>query len=169
MAADARLPQGARLLTPPLEWIRDGYTITTAADAIDLDVIHAYLSEQSYWARGVPREIVETSIRNSICFALLHAGVQVGFARAITDRSTFAYMADVFVLPAHRGRKLATWLVETMLSHPDLRDIPRWRLATLDAHGLYAKFGFGPLAFPDRMMERIAQDSWATPRKDLES
>jgi GNAT superfamily N-acetyltransferase len=151
-----------------LEWRRGAYTITTDLDRVDIDLVHAFLDKRSYWARGVPREVVEASVRNSVCFVLLHEGAQVGFARAITDRSTFAYMADVFVLEEHRGQKLGEWLVATMLSHPDLRDIPRWRLATLDAHGLYAKYGFGPLAYPERMMERIAQDSWATPRKELE-
>ena len=150
----------------PLEWQRGDYTITTDHARVDIDVVHAFL-DRSYWAGGVPRDVVETSVRNSVCFVLLHNGNQVGFARAITDKSTFAYMADVFVLEAHRGKQLGEWIVETMLSHPDLRDIPRWRLATLDAHGLYAKYGFGPLAYPERMMERIAQDSWATPRKDL--
>jgi len=137
-----------------------GYEITTEVSRFDLDVIHRFLSEESYWARGIPRELVEKSIRNSLGFAILEQAsqAQVGFARVTTDRATFAYLADVFVLPAHRGRGLSKWLMRVVMSHPELQGFRRWMLATLDAHSLYAGFGFKPLAQPERFMVRYVAD-----------
>ena len=105
-----------------------GYEITTEASHFDLDLIYRYLSEESYWARGIPRAVVERSIRHSLCFAILESatGAQVCFARVTTDRATFAYLADVFVLPAHRGRGLSKWLMQTILAHPELKGLRRW-------------------------------------------
>jgi GNAT superfamily N-acetyltransferase len=102
----------------------------------------------------VPRAIVERAIQHSLCFGVFHGGNQVGFARVVTDRATFAYLADVYILEAHRGRGLSRRLMQAVLGHPDLQGLRRFLLATMDAHGLYAQFGFKPLANPSRMMER---------------
>jgi GNAT superfamily N-acetyltransferase len=136
-----------------LEWERGEYSISTDADRLDIDLIHRFLSEESYWAPGVKREIVERSIENSLSFGLYRGSGQVGFARVVTDRAAFAYLADVFVLPGDRGRGLGKWLVETVLSHPDLQNLRRFFLGTADAHSLYERHGFRPVD-PARMMER---------------
>ena len=131
-----------------------GYEITTDAGRIDVDAVHAFLT-RSYWSPGVSRRVVERAIANSLAFGLLAPdGAQAGFARAITDRATYAYLADVYVLEEHRGRGLGVWLVETVLAHPDLQGLRRWALATADAHGLYARFGFAPAARPEMHMFR---------------
>jgi GNAT superfamily N-acetyltransferase len=135
-----------------MEWRRGEYLISTDAQQLDLDLIHRFLSEDSYWAPGVTREVVERSIENAICFGLHRASEQVGFARVITDRAAFAYLADLFVLPDHRGRGLGKWLVETVLSHPDLQNLRRFFLGTADAHSLYERYGFRPID-SSRMME----------------
>lgn len=132
-------------------WTRAPYRITDRAEDLDVGVIHGFLTE-SYWARGVSREIVERSIRGSLCFGLHRDDRQVGFARVVSDRATFAYLADVFVVEDERGRGLARWLVSTVLGHPELQGLRRWVLATRDAHGLYARLGFGPLADPSIFM-----------------
>ena len=137
-----------------MQWQRETYLITTDADKVDIDVVHQYLSEQSYWAKGIPREIVARSVQRSICFSVLHEGALIGFARVVSDHATVAYLGDVFVLPAHRGRGLSTWLMECVIAHPDLQGLRRWMLATADAHGLYAKFGFTALKAPERWMEK---------------
>ena len=134
------------------EWRRGPLWITTDPSDVDLDVVHAFLT-RSYWAWGVTRERVAQSIAGSIPFALFEDGRQVGFARVISDRATFAWLADVFVVPDARGRGLGVWLVETILSHPELQGLRRWSLATRDAHSLYARFGFVRSGTPERMME----------------
>ena len=135
-----------------MEWTRDGYRITTDPKEIDRAASHAYLS-RSYWAEGVPREIVDRAIDNSLTFAVFEGKKQVGFARVITDRATFAYVADVYVLEEYRGRGLARWLMETIGAHPDLQGLRRWLLTTRDAHDLYKKVGFLPVARTERFME----------------
>jgi GNAT superfamily N-acetyltransferase len=137
-----------------IERTRGDYQISTDHNRLDLHVIHDYLSNHSYWAKGIPFEIVQRSVDHSLCFGIYHGTQQVGFARLITDYATIAYLGDVFVLPAHRGQGLSKWLMETMVSHPDLQGFRRWLLATADAHGLYQQYGFTPLASPDRWMER---------------
>ena len=134
-----------------LEWRRGAYVISTDPAKIDLDVVCGFLA-RSYWAEGISREVVERSIAGSLNFGLYLGAAQIGFARVITDYATFGYVADVFVLEAHRGRKLAVWLMETIRSHPELRDLRVWLLATKDAHTLYEKVGFRELAHPERMM-----------------
>jgi GNAT superfamily N-acetyltransferase len=130
------------------------YTITHTLDDRDLDALHAFLRE-SYWSRGIPRDLMERSVCGSLPFVLRdEAGRLTGFARVITDRATFGYIADLFVLPEHRGKGLSKRLMEAILAHPDLHNFRRWMLATKDAHGLYEQFGFRPLAAPDMMMER---------------
>jgi GNAT superfamily N-acetyltransferase len=144
------------------EWRRDGYVVSTDPVLVDIDLVHAFLARDSYWARGIGRDVVARSIEHSLVFGLYEEAAgerrQVGFARAITDRATTAYVADVFVLESHRGRGLGVWLIDCMRAHPDLRGLRVWRLATLDAHGLYEKHGFRPLAHPERLMEIIDPD-----------
>ncbi|WP_434631912.1 GNAT family N-acetyltransferase [Chromobacterium sp. CV08] len=126
---------------------------------LDRERIYRYLSRESYWGRGVPREVFERSLAHSLCFgAYADDGQQIGFARAITDQATFAYLADVFVLDGWRGQGVGKRLVEAALAHPALRDLRRMVLATADAHGLYAQYGFTALNRPERMMEKLDQD-----------
>jgi GNAT superfamily N-acetyltransferase len=133
----------------------DGILVTTDPARLDLATIHAFLSG-SYWASGIPAEVVERSIRNSICFGAFDGSRQVGFARVISDRATFAYVADVFVLPAHRGRGVGKRLMETVVSHPALQGLRHWILFTRDAHGLYRQYGFGDPRYPERLMQRMS-------------
>ena len=133
-------------------WRRGEFEISTDPGRIDLAVIYEFLTN-SYWARGVPREIVQRSIRNSLCFGIYRGAQQAGFARAITDRATFAYLADVFVIEPYRGRGLGKWLMQCIRSHPQLQGLRRWSLITRDAHDLYRPFGFAEVANPERWME----------------
>ena len=135
------------------------YDISTDPSRLQLDAIHAYLV-RSYWSPGIPRELVARAIENSLCFGLYLGDAQVGFARVVTDKSSFAYLADVYVLEEHRGQGLSKRLVETIQAHPDLQGLRRFMLATRDAHGLYAQFGFKPLAAPERVMERRVVPAW---------
>lgn len=136
------------------------YEITTDPARLDLDAIHAFLS-QTYWSPGIPRAVVQRAMVNSLCFGLLLGQAQVGFARVVTDRATFAYLADVYVLEEHRGRGLSKRILDHVIGHPDLQGLRRMLLATRDGHGLYAKYGFKPLAAPDRMMELHAPNVYA--------
>jgi GNAT superfamily N-acetyltransferase len=133
------------------------FLITTDVGKLDIPAIHAYLT-RSYWAEGIPIEVVERAVQGSLCFGLFEGDRQVGFARAVTDRATYAYLADVYVLEAYRGRGLGKWLIATVMAHPDLQGLRRFALATRDAHGLYAPFGFGPLRVPSRHMEIVQPD-----------
>jgi len=135
-----------------MQWSHNEYTITDEHAALDMALIHDYL-RGSYWAKGIPREIVTRAVENSLCFGLFHNGKQIGFGRVVTDRATFAYLADVFVIDSYRGRGLGKWLISCVLEHPELQGLRRWLLATLDAHGLYRQYGFVPLLNPDRFME----------------
>jgi len=132
---------------------RGDLSISTDHELLDLDVIHSFLAG-SYWAQGIPREVVARSIENSLCFGIYEEQRQVGFARVISDYATYAYIADVFVLESHRGRGLGKWMMECIMAHPPLQGLRRWGLATRDAHGLYEQFGFTALASPERHMER---------------
>ena len=134
---------------------RMAYTISDDPAQLDLDAVHRYLSEESYWAQGLSRATLERSVAGSLCFGVYDgSGAQVGFARVVTDRATFAWLADVFVLSAHRGRGLSKRLMAAVLAHPDLRGLRRFLLATRDAHGLYRQFGFETPAKPGSLMER---------------
>jgi GNAT superfamily N-acetyltransferase len=143
--------------------LRDGLRLSVLMEEMDVDAIHAYLSAESYWARGVPREVVARSVQHSLCVGVFDGAAQVAFARAVTDRATFAYLADVYVLQPYRGRGIGTWMMEAFDAHPDLQGLRRWMLMTQDAHGRYARFGFTPLARPDRAMERTHPAIYAGP------
>ncbi|HKV78427.1 MAG TPA: GNAT family N-acetyltransferase [Candidatus Sulfotelmatobacter sp.] len=136
-----------------MESRRGEFVISTDRARLDLDVIHRFLTN-CYWAKGIPREVVERSIEHSLCFGIYDgSGEQVGFARVISDFATVAYLGDVFVLESHRGRGLSKWMMGCILQHSSLQGLRRWILLTRDAHGLYAKSGFTPLRAPDRYME----------------
>jgi GNAT superfamily N-acetyltransferase len=135
-------------------WERDGYVISTDRSRLNIDLIHAFLSKTSYWAIDRARDVVQCSIDNSLSFGVYKGNDQVGFARVVTDYATFAWIADVFVLPEHRGKGLSKWLMDVILSHSQLQGFRRWVLATKDAHGLYERYGFIPLHRPERWMER---------------
>jgi GNAT superfamily N-acetyltransferase len=137
-----------------MEWNKGEYTISTEPARLDFSVIHRFISEESYWGQGRPLEIVRRSVENSLPFGIYRGGEQVGFARVVTDYATFAWLADVFVVEAHRGRGLSKWLMEVILGHPELQGFRRWVLATKDAHELYRRFGFLDLKRPERWMER---------------
>jgi len=129
------------------------FSISTNPSDFDIRAIHAALST-SYWAAGIPLETVARSVAHSLCFGVFHDDAQIGFARVITDRATFAYIGDVYILEAYRGRGLGTWLMATITAHPDLQGLRRWSLVTRDAHGLYAQFGFTALNEPGGYMEK---------------
>ena len=135
-------------------WERGDYLISTDRSRLDIELVHNFLSKTTYWAVGRTRDVVQRSIENSLSFGVYKGNVQVGFARVVTDYATFAWIADVFVLPEHRGHGLSKWLMEVLLSHPQLQGFRRWVLATKDAHTLYERFGFIPLHRPERWMER---------------
>jgi GNAT superfamily N-acetyltransferase len=131
------------------------YEISTDRARIDLDRVHRFLSTEAYWCPGVTRDVVERSIASSICFGVYTPdGQQVGFARAVTDKATFAWIADVYIEQEHRGDGLGKRLVEAVLGHPELRGLRRWFLATADAHELYRRYGFAELRDPGRFMSR---------------
>jgi len=124
------------------EATKGDYIISTNPAKLDVDAIHHYLSQESYWAAGIPKPVVEKSVNNSLCFGLYYKDAQVGFARLVTDKATFAYLADVFVITAHRGKGLSKWLMQTIHAHPELQNLRRWWLGTKDAHSLYEQFGW---------------------------
>jgi GNAT superfamily N-acetyltransferase len=131
--------------------------VTTDPARIDRELVYRFLS-QSYWSPGIPRQVFERSLAGALCFSLFDGDAQVGFARVVTDRATFAYLADVFVLETHRARGLGKLLMAAIVAHPELQGLRRWMLATRDAHGLYLQYGFTPLGQPDRFMERWDPD-----------
>jgi GNAT superfamily N-acetyltransferase len=143
-----------------LQFQNGDFTIDTSRDRLKIDVIHDFLSNESYWAQTRTIEQTMTAIENSICFGVYLGDRQIGFARVISDHATFAYIGDVFVIDEFRGRGLSKWLMETIVTHPDLQGLRRWILATRDAHGLYSKYGFEPLRHPERWMELPAPDAY---------
>ena len=132
---------------------RGEFLVSTDPRRLDLGVVHQFLTN-CYWAKGIPREVVERSIQHALCFGIYDgSGAQVGFARVVSDFSTVAYLGDVFVLESHRGRGLGKWMMECILAHPALAGLRRWILVTRDAHGLYKQFGFTALQSAERYME----------------
>ncbi len=142
------------------EWQRKEFTISTDRNKLQLDIIHKFLSEESYWAKERTREQTERAIENSLSFGVYKGEKQIGFARVVTDYATFAYIGDVFILNEFRGRGLSKWLMETIVNYPDLQNLRRWILATRDAHALYEKFGFTELKVPERWMEKTAPNAY---------
>jgi GNAT superfamily N-acetyltransferase len=138
------------------------YEISTDPSRLQLEAIHAYLT-RSYWSPGIPRDVVARAIANSLCFGIYQGDSQVGFARVVTDKASFAYLADVYVLEEHRGQGLSKRLVAFIQAHPDLQGMRRFLLATRDAHGLYAQFGFKAPARPDFFMEIRTPPAWLLP------
>jgi GNAT superfamily N-acetyltransferase len=133
------------------------FMVSTDKSRLDLKAIHGFLKD-TYWAKDISFEAVRKSIRESLCFGVYKEDELVGFARVITDHVAFAYLVDLFILETHRGRGLAKWLLECILSNPELRDVRMWLLATRDAHALYKKFGFKPLTHPERFMRLSKTD-----------
>lgn len=141
--------------------LREGqYLVSTDPSLLDIDRIHAFLTA-SYWAEGVPRDVVARSIEHSIPFGLYDGRAQIGFARVITDRATYAYLADVYVEEEYQGQGLGKLLMRAVMAHEDLQGMRRWLLGTRDAHGLYRQFGFSELGHPDRWMEKVDPDVYA--------
>jgi GNAT superfamily N-acetyltransferase len=136
------------------------YEISTDVDRLDVQAIHAFLAA-TYWSPGIPLSTVQRAIDNSVCVGAYLSGEQVGFARMVTDRATFAYLADVYVVEAHRGRGLSVLMLERLFARPELQGLRRMMLVTRDAHGLYERFGFTPLAMPPRVMERHDPNAYA--------
>ena len=146
-----------------MKTIRAGFTLSTEPSEMQVDAIHAYLT-QSYWAAGIPRDLVQKSFLGSFCAGVFSQGRQVGFARVVTDRATFAYLCDVYVLENYRGQGLATWLLEAVFSHSDLQGLRRFMLATRDAHALYKRFGFTAPSKPETLMEIRVESPYLKPK-----
>lgn len=145
---------------------KKGFSISTDQALLNFEMIYRFLDQDSYWAKGLPPETLRCALANSLCFGVYHNQEQVGLARVVTDRATFAYLCDVFILPAYRGNGLSKWLIQTVRAHPDLQSLRRWLLGTADAHGLYAQFGFTVITKPERFMEIVTP---YTIRKDEEN
>lgn len=135
-----------------------GYQISTDPKRIDVEMVFKFLSEESYWSPGIPRNVVESAIANSLCFGVYQGAEQIGFARIVTDKATFALVADVFILQPHRGKGLSKWLMNEVMQHPDLAGLRRLLLLTSDAHSLYAQFGFTEIGNAWRFMEVLRPD-----------
>ena len=144
---------------------RGEFLVSTDPRRLDLGVVHQFLTN-CYWAKGIPREVVERSIQHALCFGIYDgSGAQVGFARVVSDFSTVAYLGDVFVLESHRGRGLGKWMMQCILAHPALEGMRRWILVTRDAHGLYKQFGFTALQSAERYMELHRPDVYEMGKK----
>jgi GNAT superfamily N-acetyltransferase len=148
---------------PFLSYQKGDFAVYTDPAKLDVVAIHGYLS-RAYWSEGIPRDIVEKAIANSLCFGLFHGENQIGLARVVTDRATYAYLCDVYVLEEFRGKGFGVWLMECVMSHPDLQGLRRFSLATRDAHGLYEKFGFAELKKPESQMETVHHGIYLRPQ-----
>ena len=145
--------------------LKENFIISTDKSKLDLAVIHKYLSTESYWAKNIPLALVQKSIEGSFCFGVykndkLNENLQIGFARVITDKATFGYLADVFILEEYRGNGLSKWLMQEIMNHQELQGFRRWMLATRDAHKLYVQFGFTALDKPERIMQMTVTDAY---------
>lgn len=143
-----------------MKFRRGEYEIDTDKRRLDIAAIHRFLTTEAYWAKNRTLEQTLAAIENSRCFGIYLGKNLVGFARVITDKATFAYVGDVFILEAHRGKGLSKWLMQVIVDEPDLQRLRRWLLATRDAHGLYEQFEFAELRHPERWMERTAPDAY---------
>lgn len=139
---------------------KGNYEIDTDKRRLDIAAIHRFLSNEAYWAKNRTLEQTQTAIENSLCFGVYRGREQVGFARVISDKATFAYIGDVFVIESERGKGLGKWLMEVIVAQSDLQNLRRWLLATRDAHGLYKQYEFDELRFPERWMERTSSDAY---------
>ena len=148
---------------------KPSFEITTDLSRIDLDRVHDWIARKSYWAGEMPRHVFDRAVEGSLCFGAIETDLTVGFARVISDRATFAYVSDVFVDPARRGIGIGKSIMAAVTVHPDLQDLRRWILATRDAHGLYARYGFAPVAAPERIMERSDPEVYQRIGKALET
>ena len=138
-------------------WENGYFSCSTDKSKLQLEIIHHYLSEKSYWAKGRSMKKIKTSIENSECFGIYNKEKQVGFARVVSDFAIYGYILDVFVLEDERGKGLGKWLMHCIMNHPKLTEIHRWMLGTEDAHGLYKQFGFTPLKKVQIHMERVPE------------
>lgn len=136
-----------------VEWRKDQYVLSTDAACFDMNALFRFISGESYWARGMPRETFERAVRHSLCFGLFDGELQIGFGRVVSDFASVAYLGDVFIREDYRRRGLSKWMMECIQSHPDLQGMRRWLLVTADAQELYKKFGFTPLKAPEKFME----------------
>ena len=140
------------------EYRNKNFLVSTDPGKLDIAAIHEFLSKESYWAKGIPKEIMRRAIENSLCFGVYENSKQIGFARIITDHATFAYLCDVYILETHRGKGLAKWLMSAIMAHPTMQGLRRLNLVTRDAHRLYKQFGFTALNNPDGYMELVRRD-----------
>ena len=131
------------------------YRISTDKNELNMGFIHGFLSKEAYWCMGIPLETVKRAIANSLCFGVYYGDEQVGFARVITDYATIAYLGDVFIVSAHRGKGLSKRMMETIMGHPELQGLRRWILLTADAHELYRQFGGKDIKSPEKWMEVV--------------
>ncbi len=143
-----------------MNWTNGEFTISTDASRLQIDVIQSFLANDSYWAKERTLEQTVTAIENSICFGVYAGERQIGFARVVSDKATFAYIGDLFIVDEFRGRGLSKWLMQVIVEHPELQGLRRWVLATLDAHGLYEQFDFAGLRHPERWMEKTAPNAY---------
>lgn len=143
------------------EWLRSSFLITTNVDKLDFEIIHRLLTTETYWAQDRSLEIVRRSFENSLSFVIFKNDEIVGWARVVSDFATFAWLADVFIRKEYRGQGLSKWLMKVIIAHPDLQNLRRFLLSTLDAHNLYQQFGFEPVKYPQLWMERTAPNAYA--------
>ncbi|MGN7989757.1 GNAT family N-acetyltransferase [Pedobacter sp. 22226] len=144
-----------------MEISENGFIFSDNKELLDITAIHHYLSTESYWAKNIPFDTVKRSIENSLCFGIYKGSEQVGFARWVTDKATFAWLCDVYIKDSYRGLGLSKKLMSFMIFHPDLQGLRRYQLATLDAHGLYEQFGFSVIENPDRQMGIVIPDIYS--------
>lgn len=140
-----------------MQWSQTSFVVSTDPALLQIEVIHGFL-RTTYWSPDIPKEFVERAIKHSLCFGLYEGAAQIGFARVVSDRASFAYLADVFVLPEYRGRGLSKFMMKCIKEHPELQNLRRWMLATADAHELYRQFGFSQIKKPERLMEIVDAD-----------
>jgi len=146
-----------------MEISENGFIFSDKKELLNIEAIHHYLSVESYWAKNIPFETVKRSIENSLCFGIYKNLEQVGFARWVTDKATFAWLCDVYVEENYRGQGLSKKLISFMIFHPDLQGLRRYQLATLDAHGLYEQFGFAAIENPERQMGIVIPNIYSEP------